>query len=123
MENEKVGNLTVNLDKEAYESLKKYKDQVKEFTFLDQSGEGEPIMFKSVEVQEEKAESDSAVDHPKHYNQGKYEVIDVINDWKLNFSLGNVVKYIARAPYKSSPKEDLEKAKWYLDYALSHWDK
>lgn len=26
------------------------------------------------------------IDHPKHYNAGKIEAIDVIEDWKLNFS-------------------------------------
>ena len=57
----------------------------------------------------------STVDHPKHYNAGKFEVIDVIEDWKLGFCLGNVVKYIARAEHKNSPIEDLKKARWYLD--------
>lgn len=46
------------------------------------------------------------VEHPSHYNQGKYEVIDVINDWKLNFNLGNAIKYIARADYKNNAIED-----------------
>ena len=36
------------------------------------------------------------VNHPKHYNVGKIEVIDAIQDWELDFCLGNVVKYIAR---------------------------
>lgn len=27
------------------------------------------------------------VNHPEHYSQGKYEPIDVINDWKLDFNL------------------------------------
>ena len=55
------------------------------------------------------------VDHPKHYNEGKFEVIDVIEDWKLNFNLGNVIKYIARADHKGNRAEDLEKAAWYLE--------
>lgn len=59
-----------------------------------------------------------AVDHPEHYNQGKYEVIDVIEDWKLNFSLGNVIAYVARCEYKNNKKEDLEKAIWYLEREL-----
>ena len=59
------------------------------------------------------------VNHPTHYNQGKFEVIDVINDWELNFNLGNVIKYIARAKYKNNFKEDLEKAQFYLNYELS----
>ena len=54
------------------------------------------------------------VDHPKHYTNGKYEAIDVIEDWKLNFNLGNVVKYIARAGYKDDIIQDLNKSLWYL---------
>ena len=60
-----------------------------------------------------------AVNHPPHYNKGKFEVIDVINDWELNFALGNTVKYIARAPHKSNPEEDLNKAAWYLNYQIT----
>ena len=55
------------------------------------------------------------VNHPAHYNKGKFEPIDVIEDWNLNFNLGNTVKYIARAEYKNSKLEDLQKAKWYLE--------
>lgn len=59
------------------------------------------------------------VDHPSHYNKGKFEVIDVIEDWKLGFSLGNAIKYIARAEHKESALEDLKKARWYLDREIS----
>lgn len=55
------------------------------------------------------------VNHPSHYNVGKIEVIDAIEAWELNFSLGNAVKYIARADHKGQPIEDLEKARWYID--------
>ena len=57
------------------------------------------------------------VNHPSHYNSGKIEVIDYIEDQNLGFHLGNVVKYISRAGKKdpSTEKEDLEKAKWYLE--------
>jgi hypothetical protein len=55
------------------------------------------------------------VNHPPHYVQGKFEVIDVIEDWKLDFHLGNAVKYIARAEYKKDLLGDLQKAQWYLD--------
>ena len=56
------------------------------------------------------------VAHPDHYNVGKIEVIDAIEDWGLDFCLGNVVKYIARAGHKDPDKvvEDLKKAAWYL---------
>lgn len=56
------------------------------------------------------------VSHPAHYNAGKIEVIEAIEDWGLNFHKGNAVKYIARAGKKDVSKytEDLEKARWYL---------
>ena len=59
------------------------------------------------------------VNHPSHYNHGNIEVIDAINDWKLNFALGNVVKYVARADHKGKPVEDLKKAKFYLEYEIT----
>lgn len=58
------------------------------------------------------------VEHPNHYNTGKYEPIDVINDWKLNFNLGNTIKYIARHKHKGKPLEDLKKAMFYLKYEI-----
>jgi len=54
------------------------------------------------------------INHPDHYNQGDIEVIDVIEDWNLGFHLGNAIKYIARAEHKGNTKQDLEKAKWYI---------
>jgi hypothetical protein len=58
----------------------------------------------------------SNVNHPSHYNAGKIEVIEFIEDQGLNFSRGNVVKYTARAGKKKGVDEleDLEKARWYL---------
>lgn len=57
------------------------------------------------------------IHHPSHYNVGKVEAIDVIEDWNLGFCLGNTIKYIARAGHKDPTKtiEDLKKAAWYLD--------
>lgn len=55
------------------------------------------------------------IDHPAHYNKGKIEVIDFIEDQGLSFHLGNVVKYIARAGAKGDKLEGLKKARWYLD--------
>lgn len=57
----------------------------------------------------------NSVDHPAHYNMGNVEVIDAIESWRLGFSLGNAVKYIARASWKGKELEDLEKAAWYLN--------
>lgn len=55
------------------------------------------------------------VNHPAHYNTGKIEVIDYIEDQDLNFHLGNVIKYISRAGKKGDTLEDLKKAQWYLN--------
>ena len=59
------------------------------------------------------------VDHPKHYKGKTFEVIDIINDYSLNFELGNAIKYILRADKKGNKKQDLEKAIWYLNHELS----
>jgi len=59
------------------------------------------------------------VDHPNHYNEG-IEAIDVIESWDLNFNVGNVIKYMLRAPHKGEEIQDLEKAKWYLDRHLNN---
>lgn len=63
------------------------------------------------------------VNHPSHYNDGKIEVIDYIEDKKLGFNLGNAVKYISRAGKKDSSKtlEDLQKAAWYLDREIQNY--
>jgi hypothetical protein len=60
------------------------------------------------------------VNHPKHYNTGKIEVIEFIEDKNLNFHLGNAVKYISRAGIKDENKfvEDLKKAIWYINRAI-----
>jgi len=57
----------------------------------------------------------SNIDHPHHYNKGKIEVIDAIEDWGLGFNDGNVIKYFSRHKHKGKSLEDLEKAKWYID--------
>ena len=57
------------------------------------------------------------VNHPAHYTDGKIEVIDFIEDKKLNYHRGNAVKYICRAGKKDPAKEieDLQKAAWYIN--------
>ncbi len=63
-----------------------------------------------------------AVNHPSHYGgDTTYEAIKVIEAWELGFCLGNSVKYIARAGKKSPDREieDLEKARWYLEWQIA----
>lgn len=62
------------------------------------------------------------VDHPSHYADGKIEVIEYIEDKKLNFHRGNAVKYISRAGKKDPANEieDLQKAIWYLQREIEN---
>lgn len=65
------------------------------------------------------------VNHPSHYTYGKIEVIDFIEDKKLNFHRGNAVKYIVRAGKKdiANEVEDLEKAVWYINREIERLKK
>ena len=56
------------------------------------------------------------INSPSHYAEGRqYEPIAVIEDWQLNYRLGNAVKYISRAGRKQNAIEDLRKAVWYIE--------
>lgn len=63
------------------------------------------------------------VNAPPHYRSCKIEPIDVIEAWGLDFCLGNCIKYIARHGKKASALLDLQKARWYLDRAISNMEK
>ena len=54
------------------------------------------------------------VNHPKHYTSHPSGVETIRITEHMNFCLGNVVKYVMRADFKSNDIEDLEKAAWYL---------
>lgn len=57
--------------------------------------------------------------NPDHYKKGDVEVIQLTE--KLGFCEGNIVKYVARYKDKGG-KDDLLKARWYLDRLISHYD-
>lgn len=60
-----------------------------------------------------------SINHPAHYQSATgLEAIQVIEAFGLGFSLGNVVKYVLRAPKKGGT-EDLKKARWYLDREIA----
>lgn len=62
-----------------------------------------------------KRKKNDLVNNPAHYTQGKIEVIDFIEDQKLQFHESQVVKYITRAKYKGNELQDLKKAQFYLN--------
>lgn len=57
---------------------------------------------------------------PNYYKRGHIEVLDIIRLFKLNFWLGNVIKYVLRASNKGTPLEDLKKAMTYLRLEIEH---
>ena len=64
--------------------------------------------------------------NPSHYRgDRKFEPIAVIEDWGLNYRLGNAVKYISRNGRKpgEDPREGLRKAIWYLEREIDALDK
>ena len=60
------------------------------------------------------------VNHPGHYCFGGIETINYIQaklskDEYHGYLKGSVLKYLSRAGHKGDEKEDLKKARWYLD--------
>ena len=62
------------------------------------------------------------INHPSHYNQG-IEAIDYIESHKMNFNIGNVIKYVTRAKHKGTELEDLKKSLWYLQREIERLEK
>lgn len=92
----------------------------KQLPFLSSHAKAQRLAF-------ENTLKDDKVNSPKHYNFGNIEVIDFIHQVVKNYpghlaySIGNVIKYVARAPFKNG-LEDLKKAEWYLKDVINHWE-
>ena len=56
----------------------------------------------------------TAVNHPEHYNKSDSGVETIKIARHFDFDCGNALKYLMRFRYKQKPREDLEKAIWYL---------
>jgi len=60
--------------------------------------------------------ADSNPKSPSYYKRGNIEVWDFIRDQQLNYHLGNAIKYICRAGFKTEdPLADINKAIHYLE--------
>lgn len=68
------------------------------------------------EEQQQRFESkkEDKINNPTHYKGKTLEAIQVIEDFELNYNLGNSVKYILRAGKKEDKLADLRKANWYI---------
>ena len=64
------------------------------------------MVKESLVVETDRVLNKEKVNHPDHYNSGKFEAIDVIADagYGEGFCLGNVLKYILRAKHKEDLK-------------------
>lgn len=103
---------------EASENLKRLVDEYKaskskkaDWKQMGLFSSNKPTMTSRVVIDTAKTDP---VNHPAHYKVGGIETIDFIEAKKLNYNIGNVVKYLTRADYKGNRKQDLEKALWYL---------
>lgn len=87
--------------------------------------EDEITTHKSNDLQQRKR--NDTVNHPSHYNYGDIEVIDFIEQVTKHYNpnvayhIGNAIKYLARSPHKNG-KEDVAKAKWYIERAFENWE-
>lgn len=66
---------------------------------------------------------DKSVQSPAHYQLGGIEAIDVIDEAiadPASFYRGNAIKYLLRAGRKGDARQDLEKARWYIDREINH---
>lgn len=80
----------------------------------------EIIFGNDSEAKKEKAED--MVNHPSHYTHGGVECIDAITaalssyeDSVDSWLVGQVIKYLWRAPLKGKYEEDIKKAQFYLN--------
>lgn len=108
---------SLNMSSETKEKYKKL--FAEEFEIRNKLKDSEPQFLSKEEHNEfhtfNKKEND-VVNRPAHYANRKYEPINVISDWKLDFLLGNTVKYISRLGLKDDPKQDINKSLFYLIY-------
>jgi hypothetical protein len=56
-----------------------------------------------------------SVNSPAHYRSHPSGIEAISITEHISFCLGNVIKYVMRAPYKGNQIEDLKKAQWYLN--------
>ncbi|MEE8667436.1 MAG: DUF3310 domain-containing protein [Bifidobacterium mongoliense] len=62
------------------------------------------------------------VNHPSHYTSDRFPFECIELTAHMDFCMGNMVKYVWRHLDKGKPVEDLEKARFYLNYELGYTD-
>ena len=69
--------------------------------------------------------ADESVIVPSYYNKANMSVIDIIDEYELNFNKGNIIKYILRSGKKSKDTEiqDIQKAMRYCQMEIERLNK
>lgn len=114
------------------ESLPKHRYEITDFNDfelwskqIEDKTERMGLNKQSNDVQQRKRKDN--VNSPSHYNYGEIEVIDFIEQVTKHYNpnvayhIGNAIKYLARSPHKNG-KEDVAKAKWYIERAFENWE-
>ena len=92
----------------------------------------EIIFGTASDTKDEKVEKESEdmVNHPSHYTHGGVECIDAITSALSSYEdsvdswlVGQVIKYLWRAPLKGKYEEDIHKAQFYLNRLVEKIDK
>lgn len=87
----------------------------------------EPIMVPTDEESPVKEDSRPSitdpVERPSHYNMGSIEVIDFIEDQKMDFRAASALKYLCRYRFKGKPLEDLKKSVWYINRIIQELER
>lgn len=62
------------------------------------------------------------VNRPSHYEEGRtISPLAILNDWRLDYYCGNMLKYLARWRRKNGV-QDLQKLRWYAIHCMQTWD-
>jgi hypothetical protein len=62
------------------------------------------------------------VNHPAHYTHGKYEVIEIAEDWfPTDPLLFQALQYMGRCQHKGQLVQDLEKTIWMIQRRIDNF--
>ena len=119
---------------ELYNRWKEYEFEEDDFESIDPDGiEGLNEILerrkKVIDISNSYKGPKDMVNSPAHYTRGSQEVIDIIeqaiNDAPSTaegYLQGQALKYLLRVWLKDNPKQDCEKAVWYLNRLINKLD-
>ena len=122
-------------DLETFEQYNMWNEYQKDdFEFMDPEGiegltESLERRKKVIDISRNYKGSSDMVNSPAHYTRGSQEVIDIIEQAigdapssAEGYLQGQALKYLLRVWLKDNPKQDCEKAVWYLNRLISKLD-